>query len=161
MTARELPVTREIIELIRRPNVVGLATHRHLPHERAIYMKHGRCGFAIDVLVDEGGIRKLYSVLVEAEANFRDRVDLKTFMELGGIIRYQLSEKTNNEFRITRKELDYKDGKELFHQVDLVRSAFYEKYRELKAKIEVTPAKIEEEIFHQIGIGPEEMLLGV
>ena len=161
MAARELPVTREIIELIRRPSVVGLATHRHLPHERAIYMRHGRCGFAIDVLVEENGVRKLYSVLVEAEANIGDRREFKSFMELDGIIRYQLSEKIGDTFKITGKELSYRDGEELFHQVDLVRAAFYEKYRELKAKAGVGPAKIEEEIFHQVGIRPEEMLLGV
>jgi hypothetical protein len=161
MAVRELPATHEIIELIKRPSVIGLATHRHLPHERAIYMRHGRCGFAIDVLVEENGARKLYSVLVEAEANTGDRREFKSFMELGGIIRYQFSEKTGDVFRIMRKELSYRDGEELFHQVDLVRAAFYEKYRELKARAGVGPAKIEEEIFHQVGIRPEEMLLGV
>ncbi|MEM0329034.1 MAG: hypothetical protein QXW02_01440 [Nitrososphaerota archaeon] len=161
MAARELSVTREIIELIRRPSVVGLATHRHLPHERAIYMRHGRCGFAIDVLVDEGGTRKLYSILVEAEASIKNEIKIESLMKLGGVIRYQLSEKTNDGFRVIRRELDYRDGEELFHQVDLVRSAFYEKYRELKARAGVGPAKIEEEIFHQVGIGPEELLLGV
>ncbi|MEM1655204.1 MAG: hypothetical protein QXY27_02590 [Nitrososphaerota archaeon] len=161
MAARELSVTREIIELIRRPSVVGLATHRHLPHERAIYMRHGRCGFAIDVLVDEGGTRKLYSILVEAEANIKNEIKIESLMKLGGVIRYQLSEKTNDGFRMMRRELEYRDGEELFHQVDLVRSAFYEKYRELKARAGVGPAKIEEEIFHQVGIGPEELLLGV
>ncbi|MEM2188250.1 MAG: hypothetical protein QXO04_03665 [Nitrososphaerota archaeon] len=161
MAARELSVTREIIELIRRPSVVGLATHRHLPHERAIYMRHGRCGFAIDVLVDEGGTRKLYSILVEAEASIKNEIKIESLMKLGGVIRYQLSEKTDDGFRVIRRELDYRDGEELFHQVDLVRSAFYEKYRELKARAGVGPAKIEEEIFHQVGIGPEELLLGV
>ncbi|MEM1711768.1 MAG: hypothetical protein QXU12_05185 [Nitrososphaerota archaeon] len=161
MAARELSVTREIIELIRRPSVVGLATHRHLPHERAIYMRHGRCGFAIDVLVDEGGTRKLYSILVEVEANIKNEIKIESLMKLGGVIRYQLSEKTNDGFRMMRRELEYRDGEELFHQVDLVRSAFYEKYRELKARAGVGPAKIEEEIFHQVGIGPEELLLGV
>lgn len=161
MAARELSVTREIIELIRRPSVVGLATHRHLPHERAIYMRHGRCGFAIDVLVDEGGTRKLYSILVEAEASIKNEIKIESLMRLGGVIRYQLSEKTNDGFRVIRRELDYKDGEELFHQVDLVRSAFYEKYRELKVRAGVGPAKIEEEIFHQVGIGPEGLLLGV
>jgi hypothetical protein len=161
MVARELPVTSEIIELIKRPGVVGLATHRHLPHERAIYMRHGRCGFAIDVLVEENGVRKLYSVLVEAEASTGNRGEFKSFMELGGVIRYQLSEKIGDAFRIMRKELSYRNGEELFYQVDLVRAAFYEKYRKLKARAGVGPAKIEEEIFHQVGIKPEEMLLGV
>lgn len=159
---RELPVTREIIELIRRPGVVGLATHRHVPHERAIYLRHGRCGFAIDVLVEEGGARKLYSVLVEAEARIGEGGETGSIMELGGTIRYQLSEKTEKGFRIRkREELSYGSGEELFHQVELVRSAFYEKYRALKMREGVEPARIEEEVFHQVGIEPDEMLLGV
>jgi len=160
MSLRQLSVTREIIELISKPNVIGLATHRHLPHERAIYLKHGRCGFAIDILVDEAGGRKLYSILVEAEAK-RTRRKFRSFMELGGTIHYQVSEKLGDGFKIRRKRLTYRNGEELFHQVDLVRSAFYEKYRELKAKEGVEPSRIQEEIFHAAGIGPDEMLLGV
>ena len=95
MSIRQLSVTREIIDLISNPNVVGLATHRHLPHERAIYLKHGKCGFAIDVLVEEDGIRKLYSILVEAEVE-RTRRKFKSFMELRGTIYYQLSEKVED-----------------------------------------------------------------
>jgi len=157
---RELPVTREIIEIISRPNVVGLATHRHLPHERAIYLKHGRCGFAVDVVVEENGVRKLYSILVEAEVK-RTRRKFKSFMELGGTIYYQLSEKLEDGFKIKRRKLAYRNGEELFHQVELVRSAFYEKYRELKTREGVEPSKIDEEIFHAAGIEPNEMLLGV
>ena len=160
MSLRELPVTREIIEIISRPNVVGLATHRHLPHERAIYLKHGRCGFAVDVVVEENGVRKLYSILVEAEVK-RTRRKFKSFMELGGTIYYQLSEKLEDGFKIKRRKLAYRNGEELFHQVELVRSAFYEKYRELKTKEGVEPSKISEEIFHAAGIEPNEMLLGV
>jgi len=160
MSLRELPVTREIIEIISRPNVVGLATHRHLPHERAIYLKHGRCGFAVDVVVEENGVRKLYSILVEAEVK-RTRRKFKSFMELGGTIYYQLSEKLEDGFKIKRRKLTYRNGEELFHQVELVRSAFYEKYRELKTKEGVEPSKISEEIFHAAGIEPNEMLLGV
>ncbi|MCD6591609.1 MAG: hypothetical protein J7K78_01145 [Thaumarchaeota archaeon] len=160
MSLRELPVTREIIEIISRPNVVGLATHRHLPHERAIYLKHGRCGFAVDVVVEENGVRKLYSILVEAEVK-RTRRKFKSFMELGGTIYYQLSEKLEDGFKIKRRKLTYRNGEELFHQVELVRSAFYEKYRELKTKEGVEPSKIDEEIFHAAGIEPNEMLLGV
>ncbi len=98
---------------------------------------------------------------MEAEASIKNEIKIESLMKLGGVIRYQLSEKTDDGFRVIRRELDYRDGEELFHQVDLVRSAFYEKYRELKARAGVGPAKIEEEIFHQVGIGPEELLLGV
>jgi len=160
MSLRELSVTREIIELISRPNVVGLATHRHLPHERAIYLKHGRCGFAVDVLVEEDGAKKLYSILVEAEVK-RTRRRFKSFMELGGTIHYQLSEKIDGGFRLRRRRLTYRNGEELFHQVELVRAAFYQKYRELKSREGVEPSRISEEIFHAAGISPDEMLLGV
>jgi len=159
MSVRQLSVTREIIDLISKPNVVGLATHRHLPHERAIYLKHGKCGFAIDILVEESGGRKLYSILVEAEAERRRR-KFKSFMDLGGTIVYQLSERVGDGFRIRRRKLGYRSGEELFKQVDMVRSAFYEKYRMLKLKEGAEP-KIEEEIFHAVGIGADEMLLGV
>ena len=161
MKRRKLSVTEEIIGLISRPEVIGLATHRHLQHERAIYLKHGKCGFAIDVLMRGGdGGKKLYSVLVEAEVK-RTRRKFKSFMELGGTISYQLSEKIGDTFKIKRRKLTYRSGEELFYQVDLVRAAFYEKYRQLKAAEGVEPARIEEEIFHAVGISPDEMLLGV
>jgi len=160
MTARQLPVTREIVELISRPEVVGLATHRHLQHERAIYLKHGRCGFAIDVAVMDKEGKKIYSILVEAEVK-RTRRRFKSFMELGGTILYQISEKVGDSFKIKRRRLAYRNGDELFHQVDIVRSAFYEKYRQLKAAEGVEPSRIDEEVFHAVGITPDEMLLGV
>ncbi len=160
MTARQLSVTKEIVELISRPDVVGLATHRHLQHERAIYLKHGKCGFAIDVAVRDREGKKLYSILVEAEVK-RTRRKFKSFMELGGTIYYQLSEKVGDTFKIKRRKLTYRNGEELFHQVDIVRSAFYEKYRQLKAAEGIEPAKIDEEVFHAVGISPDEMLLGV
>ncbi|RLG08420.1 MAG: hypothetical protein DRN65_01560 [Thaumarchaeota archaeon] len=160
MSRRTLSITKEIIDLLLKPEVIGLATHRHLQHERAIYLKHGRCGFAIDVLVREGGERKLYSILVEAEVK-RTKRKFKSFMELGGTVRYQLSQKIGDTFKIKRRKLTYRNGEELFHQVDLVRSAFYEKYRQLKAAEGIEPSRIDEEIFHAAGISPDEMLLGV
>jgi len=160
MSRRTLSITKEIVGLLSKPEVIGLATHRHLQHERAIYLKHGRCGFAIDVLVREGGERKLYSILVEAEVK-RTKRKFKSFMELGGTVSYQLSEKIGDTFKIKRRKLTYRNGEELFHQVDLVRSAFYEKYRQLKAAEGIEPSRIEEEIFHAVGISPDEMLLGV
>lgn len=157
---RVLPITREVVELVSRPDVVGLATHRHLQHERAVYLKHGKCGFAIDVALQEGGVKKLYSILVEAEAK-RTKKKFKSFMELGGTVIYQLSERVGDTFKIKRRRLAYRSGDEFFHQVELVRSAFYDKYRQLKAAEGVEPQKIEEEVFHAVGISPDEMLLGV
>lgn len=155
-----MPITREIVEMISKPNVVGLATHRHLQHERAIYLKHGKCGFAVDVVLQDGGGKKLYSILVEAEVK-RTKRKFKSFMELGGTIIYQLSEKVGDTFKVKGRRLAYRSGEELFHQVDLVRSAFYDKYRQLKAAEGIEPQRIEEEIFHAVGISQDEMLLGV
>ena len=160
MTARQLSVTKEIVELISRPDVVGLATHRHLQHERAIYLKHGKCGFAIDVAVRDKEGKKLYSILVEAEVK-RTRRKFKSFMELGGTVTYQLSEKAGDKLKIKRRKLTYRKGEEFFKQAELVRAAFYEKYRELKLAEGVEPAKIDEETFHAAGISPDETLLGV
>ena len=160
MRGRRLSITKEIVDLVSRRDVVGLAAHRHFQHERAIYLKHGRCGFAIDVLVRDKEGKKLYSILVEAEAK-RTRRRFKSFMELGGTVTYQLSEKTGDRFKIKRRRLTYRNGDELFRQAGLVRAAFYEKYRELKLAEGAEPAKIDEETFYAAGISPGEMLLGV
>ncbi|MCD6235817.1 MAG: hypothetical protein J7J94_02330 [Thaumarchaeota archaeon] len=160
MRGRVLSVTKEIVNLISGKNVVGLASHRHFQHERAVYLRHGKCGFAIDVVVEDKEGRKLYAVLVEAEAK-RTRRKFKSFMELGGTVTYQLSEKAGDKLKIKRRKLTYRKGEEFFKQAELVRAAFYEKYRELKLAEGVEPAKIDEETFHAAGISPDETLLGV
>lgn len=160
MLMRISQITREIIHLISRPEVTGLATHRHLPHERAIYLRHGRCGFAVDVFLEENGEKKLYAVLVEAEAKPRKK-RWKSWMELGGTVTYILSEKLEEGFRIRRRKANYRNGDHLFKQVEAVRAAFYEKYRELKAREEVAPARIEEEVFHAVGVDERDLFLGV
>lgn len=159
MAVRLSQITKEIIGLISGPEVVGLATHRHLPHERAIYLRHGRCGFAVDVAVEEDGERRLYSILVEAEAKPRKK-RWKSWMEHGGTVTYTLSEKLEDGFKIRRRKASYRNGDHLFKQVETVRAAFYEKYRELKARERVEP-RIEEEVFHMVGIGERDLFLGV
>ena len=159
MAVRLSSIAREIIKLISRPSVVGLATHRHLPHERAIYLRHGRCGFAIDVLLREDGSEKLYSILVEAAAKPMKR-RIRSFMKLGGTVTYQLSERTEDGVRIKRRRASYRSGDQLFKEVEAVRAAFYKKYRELKAAERVEPIRVEEEIFHAVGIS-DDLLLGV
>jgi len=160
MVVRISSITKEIVNLISRPDVIGLATHRHLPHERAIYLKHGRCGFAVDILVEEDGGKKLYSVLVEVSTKAAKR-RVKSFMKLGGTVVYQLSERAEDGFRIRkRRRANYRNGEHLFKQVEIVRAAFYKKYRELKAREKVKPMKIKEEIFHAVGIA-DDLLLGV
>ena len=160
MVVKISSITKEIVGLISRPEVVGLATHRHLPHERAIYLKHGRCGFAIDILANEDGEKKLYSVLVEVSAKPTKR-RIKSFMKLGGTVVYQLSERAEDGFRIKkRRKANYRNGEHLFKQVEIVRAAFYKKYKELKAMEKVKPKKNEEEIFHAVGI-TDDLPLGV
>ncbi|MEN2974609.1 MAG: hypothetical protein ABDH32_03405 [Candidatus Caldarchaeales archaeon] len=153
-------ITSEIVDLISRDNVVGLATHRHLPHEKAIYVRHGRCGFAVDLMVEETGSRNLYSILVNAEAKPKKKI-VENWMEQGGRIVYYLTVKTDKGFKIKKKFSTYKNGEELFKQVEEVRQAFYRKYRELKMKREVEPVKVEEEVFHMVGIEERDLFLGV
>lgn len=153
-------ITREIVRLISGENVVGLATHRHLPHERAIYQRHGRCGFAVDVVVEENGGRKLYSVLVEAEAKPRKKL-WKSWMEHGGAVTYYLSTRHDETIKVKKKRANYRNGDHLFKQVEAVREAFYRKYKELKARERVEPVRVEEEIFHMVGIGEKDLFLGV
>jgi len=160
MAVRLSQITKEIVKLISRPDVVGLATHRHLPHERAIYLRHGKCGFAVDVVVEENGVKKLHAILVEAEAKPKKK-RWRSWMELGGTVTYILSEKLEDGFKVKRRRAKYRNGEHLFRQVEAVRAAFYEKYRELKAREEVRPVKIEEEVFHMVGMEERDLFLGV
>jgi hypothetical protein len=160
MVVKISDLTSEIVSLISRENVVGLATHRHLPHEKAIYMKHGVCGFAVDVMLEENDRRNLYSILVTVEAKPRKKI-VDDWMKYGGRVTYYLTVKTDRGFKTRKKISTYRDGEQLFKQVEEVRQAFYRKYRELKMKQEVAPVKVEEEIFHMVGIEERDLFLGV
>ncbi|MCS7126703.1 MAG: hypothetical protein NZ929_07335 [Aigarchaeota archaeon] len=160
MVVKVSNITNEIVNLISRDNVVGLATHRHLPHEKAIYMRHGKCGFAVDVMVEESGAKVLYSILVTAEAKPKKKI-VENWMEHGGRIVYYLTVKTDKGFKVKKRFSTYKNGEELFKQVEEVRQAFYRKYRDLKMKQEVVPTKVEEEVFHMVGIEERDLFLGV
>lgn len=160
MVVKVSEITNEIVGLVSRGNVVGLATHRHLPHEKAIYVRHGVCGFAVDVMLEEDGRRSLYSILVTAEAKPRRKI-IDDWMKYGGKVIYYLTVKTDKGFRTRKKTSTYRDGEHLFEQVEEVRQAFYRKYKELKMKREVAPVKVEEEVFHMVGIEERDLFLGV
>lgn len=160
MVAKISEITKEIVDLLSRDNVVGLATHRHLPHEKAIYMRHGVCGFSVDVMVEEDSVKTLYSILVTAEAKPRKKI-VDNWMKYGGRVIYYLTVKTEKGFKTKKRASTYRDGEHLFKQVEEVRQAFYRKYKELKTKQEVAPVKVEEEIFHMVGIEERDLFLGV
>ncbi|MEM1584429.1 MAG: hypothetical protein QXF28_07845 [Nitrososphaerota archaeon] len=160
MVVKISEITEEIVDLLSKDNVVGLATHRHLPHEKAIYMRHGVCGFSIDVMLEEGGVKTLYSILVNAEAKPKKKI-VDNWIKYGGRVTYYLTVKSEKGLKTKKKISTYRDGEHLFRQVEEVRQAFYRKYKELKMKQEVAPVKLEEEIFHMVGIEERDLFLGV
>lgn len=153
-------VTDEIISLITAENVVGLATHRHYPRERIIYSRFGRCGFAIDVVKMVDGVRKTFSVLVEAYVDTSsDKVE--DFFKLPGKILYTLSSPSDGGRVLKRREAAYRDGEDLFSRVERVRRSFYSVYSRLKEKEKEAVTRIGEEIFHAVGLTADELHLGV
>ncbi|GBC70146.1 hypothetical protein HRbin01_01854 [archaeon HR01] len=148
-----------VVELIESPDVVGLATHRHYPHERMIYSRFGRCGFSIDVVKMEGGVRRMYSVLVEAEA-IRPQGPVKDFTRLPGRVTLIMA-RSGNGFTHTVSTAEYRSGDEFFSAVESVRQAFYRKYTSLRLKAPAAVESVGEEIFHQVGLTADELHLGV
>lgn len=142
-------------------DVVGLATHRHYPHERLIYSRVGVCGFCIDVVKLENGSRRLYTIYVEARARVGGRVG--SFMSLPGEASLTIAKQTPEGVEVSVRRGEYSNGQELFDAVEAVRRAFYRRYRELKAAEarEIEPAKVGEEVFHQVGLTDDELSLGV
>ncbi len=154
-------LAEEIASFIESSDVVGLATHRHYPHERMIYNRVGVCGFCVDVVKLENGSRRLYTIYVEARAKVGGVVD--SFMNLPGEATLTIAKSTPKGVEVTVRQGGYSNGTEFFNAVEVVRQAFYRKYRELKAAEvkEITPAKVGEEIFHQVGLTDDELSLGV
>ncbi len=153
-------IAEEIIGLITSENVVGLATHRHYPREKMIYSRFGRCGFAIDVVKFENGVRRTYSILVEAEADVKNEV-VQDFLTLPGKIRYILSTSKDGGKTLKTKIDVYSDAAELFRRVEEVRQIFYRVYHSLKQRYKEEVAKIGEEVFHAVGLTSDELHLGV
>ncbi|MEM3620833.1 MAG: hypothetical protein QXO45_06850, partial [Nitrososphaerota archaeon] len=83
------------------------------------------------------------------------------WMKYGGRVTYYLTVKSEKGLKTKKKISTYRDGEHLFRQVEEVRQAFYRKYKELKMKQEVAPVKLEEEIFHMVGIEERDLFLGV
>lgn len=160
MEAMSDEIIDEIIGLITSENVVGLATHRHYPRERIIYSRFGRCGFAIDVVKNVDGVRKTFSVLVEAYVDTAsDKVE--DFYKLPGKILYILSSPSDGGRVLKRREAAYRDGEDLFSRVERVRRSFYSVYSRLKEKEKEAVTRIGEEIFHAVGLTADELHLGV
>ena len=155
--AREL--AEEVVALIESPDVVGLATHRHYPHERMIYSRFGKCGFSIDVVRLENGRRMLLSLLVEAEAD-RPSGPIMDFNMLPGKVTLTLA-RFGDGVEHTVKTGRYSDGREFFAAVEAVRQAFYRKYTALKLKTPSMAAEVGEEVFHEVGLTADELHLGV
>ena len=156
-------LAEEIAGFIESDNVVGLATHRHYPHERMIYSRFGRCGFAVDVVKQEGGKRVMYSILVEAFAIKRGGERVRSFTDLPGEVVMTMARIREDGIEHETKRGRYDSVDEFFKAVEYVRQAFYRKYKQLKATEEKKEieAKIGEEIFHQVGLTGDELHLGV
>ena len=157
-----LELAEWVARFVEADDVVGLATHRHYPHERMIYSRVGVCGFCIDVVKLENSNRILYTIYVEARAKAGRVVD--SFMNLPGEAALTIAKITPNGVEVDVKRGEYHDGGELFKAVEVVRQAFYRKYRELKsseAREVIEPTKVSEEIFHQVGLTDDELSLGV
>ena len=154
-------LAEEIAGFIESGDVVGLATHRHYPHERMIYSRVGVCGFCVDVVKLEDGVRRLYTIYVEARARVEDgRVG--SFMKQPGEALLTVAKATPEGVEVRVERGEYVDGEEFFRAVEVVRQAFYRKYRELKAA-EARAAeagKVGEEVFHQVGLTDDELSLG-
>ncbi len=152
-------LAEEVVALIESPDVVGLATHRHYPHERMIYSRFGKCGFSIDVVRLENGRRRLLSLLVEAEADKTGGI-IRDFNTLPGKVTLTLAS-FEDGVEHTVKTGRYSSGNEFFSAVEAVRQAFYRKYTALKLKTPSMAAKVGEEIFHEVGLTADELHLGV
>ena len=158
-----LKLAREVAEFIEEENVVGLATHRHYPHERMVYTRFGRCGFAIDVVKQEEGKRKMYSILVEASAEKGKDPKVRSFNNLPGEALMTIAKIEEDGIKHETKKGRYGNAEEFFKAVEHVRQAFYRKYKQLKAVEErkEIETRIGEEIFHQVGLTGNELHLGV
>lgn len=148
-------IVDEIVKMINSPNTTGLATLRHYPMERKIYQKFGVCGFSLEIVQSEGGVRKRIYVLVEARARGASRGRRTGYEKAGGEVKCVIAEDVGGVLRYRTLRGRYKNMEELFKSVEEVRSAFYERYRALK------PGMTEREIFHAAGIPDDELHLGV
>jgi len=154
-------VVEEVLKLLSDPSLKGLATLRHYPMERQIYARFGRCGFAIDLLVEKDHERKHMSVLVEAVASSSAKTRRKSYEKAGGTITCFIAEIMKDGIKYRTIKSRYSNAKELFGYVERVRTAFYERYRGLKPGVLPGKEAVPGEIFHVAGIPDTELFLGV
>ncbi|MEM2182172.1 MAG: hypothetical protein QXK84_05710 [Nitrososphaerota archaeon] len=158
---RPNPVLEEILRLLSEPSLRGLATLRHYPMERQIYARFGRCGFAIDLLMEKDHAKRHVSVLVEAVADSSAKGVKKSYDKAKGRITCIVAEITSKGIKYKTIKSKYSNAKELFGYVEKVRTAFYERYRSLKPGIPPGKESVPGEIFHAAGIPDTELFLGV
>lgn len=117
MRASLKSIVEDMLEKIEDRNVIGLITYRHYAEELALYEKFGRCGFAIGIVMANGG-RTTYDMLVEVEKDFRGR-------GTGGTVRYILSKEEGGKRTLSIVKARYRSREELLRSVDRVRRSFY------------------------------------
>lgn len=114
-------LVKDVISRIEDRRVIGLATYRHYAQELMIYEKFGRCGFAISIIVMDGGRRVTQDLLVEAEA----RSKKGPFKSSGGTVSYMLLQEESGKKKLRVLKASYRSQAELFRWVNKVRDAFY------------------------------------
>jgi hypothetical protein len=117
MKASLKSIVEDMLAKIEDKHVIGLITYRHYAEELALYEKFGRCGFAITVVMANGG-RIAYHMLVEVEKDFRHK-------EAGGTVKYMLLKEEGGKRTLNVVKARYRTRKELLRSVEKVRRSFY------------------------------------
>ncbi|MEM0090004.1 MAG: hypothetical protein QXP86_00445 [Nitrososphaerota archaeon] len=117
MRASLKSIVEDILTKIEDKRVIGLITYRHYAEELALYEKFGRCGFAISVVMANGG-RITYHMLVEVEKDLRNR-------KAGGTVRYVLLKEEGSKRKLDVVKARYRSRIDLLRGVDRIRRSFY------------------------------------
>ncbi len=117
MKASLKSIVEDMLTKIKDKHVIGLITYRHYAEELALYEKFGRCGFAISVVMANGG-RIAYHMLVEVEKDFKRKV-------AGGTVKYMLLKEEDGKRTLSVVRARYRSRGELFRSVEKVRRSFY------------------------------------
>lgn len=117
MRASLKSIIEDILAKIEDKRVIGLITYRHYAEELALYEKFGRCGFAISVVMANGG-RVTYHMLVEVEKDLRGR-------EASGTVRYMLLKEEGGKRKLRVMKAKYRSRADLLRSVERIRRSFY------------------------------------
>ncbi|MCS7136592.1 MAG: hypothetical protein RMJ14_05640 [Nitrososphaerota archaeon] len=117
MRASLRDIIEDILAKIEDKRVIGLITYRHYAEELALYEKFGKCGFAISVVMADGG-RITYHMLVEVEKDSRSK-------EAGGNVRYVLLEEEEGKRKFSVVKASYRSREDLLKSIDRIRKSFY------------------------------------